>query len=48
MNPNLPVWVSDGTDYHFYNLDSTVTVEEYVNDAGVSVCDIGVGYCRED
>jgi len=48
MNPELPVWVSDGTDYHFYNLDSTVTVEEYVNYNGEKVCDIGVGYCRED
>jgi hypothetical protein len=49
MNPELPVWVSDGTDCRFYSLDETVTIEEFVGlDDGEIVCDIGVGYCRED
>jgi hypothetical protein len=48
MPLDLPVWVSDGTGYHFYNLDETVTVEKFVGlDDGKIVCDIGVGYCRE-
>ncbi len=47
MKPTLPVCVSDGIDFHFYDLDSTVTVEEIDSEIG-RVCDIGVGYCRVD
>ena len=48
MPSDMPVTITDGFNFHFYNLDCSVTVEPFVNEAGVTCCDIGVGSCKVD